>query len=194
MADLFLPESLCMIDAEMTGVIPSKDALLQVSALKLKLNKQMQYEVVGDHFDEYLCYKGQPTTSFHKKYLTHIFEKCNESSLTPEGLKKKLHSWLGDLKGKVIPTGDCVPHDIYFLKVHKCIDEGYYEDDKPVPGTFHYEFWDMNPLKDISRQIVGNKYEVEGVDKENQHDALVDCLNQTLELNHALKILLALEK
>jgi oligoribonuclease (3'-5' exoribonuclease) len=68
MADLFLPESLCMIDAEMTGVIPSKDALLQVSALKLKLNKQMQYEVVGDHFDEYLCYKGQPTTSFHKKY------------------------------------------------------------------------------------------------------------------------------
>lgn len=190
MSESFLPKFLVMVDCEMSGVRSSHDELLQVSALKLKLEGS-QYQVYDDHFDEYLAYPGVPTRQFHKDHLVHIFKKCNESKTTPAQLKEKLHKWLGSLKGDVIPTGDCVPTDIAFLKAKNCIDEQFYgDDDKPIKGTFHYEYWDMNALKDLSRTIHGSKYEVDGVDKEHEHDGLIDCYNQVLELNASIRVIL----
>lgn len=100
----FLPEYLVMVDCEMTGVIPERDSLLQVAMLKLKLDNN-RYVVDGEPLNEFLQYGGKPSNEFHRTYLTHIFEKCNESSLSASELKQKIHEWLGNLKGKVMPVG-----------------------------------------------------------------------------------------
>jgi len=51
----FLPERLVMVDCEMTGVVASRDALLQVGMLKLLLNKDLMcYEQVDDDLLAYL--------------------------------------------------------------------------------------------------------------------------------------------
>ena len=44
----------------------------------------------------------------------------------------------------------------------------------------------MNPLKMLAEEIAGGKLQVDGLDKDNIHDALADCKNQLLELNHCL--------
>lgn len=184
----FLPEYLIMIDAEMTGVIPERDHLLQLAMLKLKLNG-MQYEIEGDPLVQYFPFDGQPENDFQKKYLKDIFKKCNDSVLSEEEARSQIESFLGSLKGKVQPTGDCVPCDMAFLFARGVIDRADIQDDKQVPGTFHFEYFELNPLKAFARQRMGKKFEVEGLDK-NIHDALVDCQNQTKELNTYLKILM----
>ena len=191
-AESFLPEDLLMLDCEMTGVVPDRDQLLQIAMVKLKLQGN-QYVEQGEPLVLYLKHEGHPQNDFHKQYLTHIFEKCNESDLTPEQAKEKIHDWLGDLKGKVTPAGDAVHTDINFLNHHGCINGSDIGDDGPIPGTFHYELFDANPIKAIARQKAGkkeDKKELAGFDEEGIHDALVDCHNQTKELNHYLEILI----
>jgi oligoribonuclease (3'-5' exoribonuclease) len=177
-----------MVDCEMTGVIPTKDKLLQVAAIKLKRDGY-QYKQEGEPFVRYLSYDGKPETAFHKQYLTHIFKKCNESSLETDQLKEELHEWLGSYLGKATPVGDCVPTDIEFLRNNDCIDTQHYVNDEPVLGTFHYEYFDMNAPKKMARVKMGGKFDTPNLD-DNIHDALVDCQNQTKELNHILSILL----
>lgn len=185
----FLPERLVMLDCEMTGVDESKYKLLQAAFVKLELDGE-QFKEVGEPLVLYFKHEGQPENNFHKKFLSHIFKECNQSELTgPEG-QEKLHAWLGDWLGEVMPTGDCVPTDIAFLKQNGVVKRNDIVDDEQVPGTFHYEYWEMNPLKDISRHIKGEKYAVADLDEEGIHDGLVDCRNQTKELNAALAILL----
>ena len=183
-----LPEQLVMIDCEMTGVLPNKDKLLQVAALKLERVKN-QYRQVGEPFLKFLAYDGRPENEFQKQYLTHVFDECNKSDLTPARLKTELHGWLGSYLNKATPVGDCVPTDIAFLAANDCIDLSHFKNDQPVPGTFHYEYFDMNAPKEIARVKMGGKFETPNLD-ENIHDALVDCENQLKELNHILEILL----
>jgi len=181
----FLPERLVMVDCEMEGVVPKRDALLQIASLKLQLEGN-QYREVGEPLVIYLAHKGKPYNDFHWKYLKKIFYKCNKSKITPGIAKEKLHEWLGDWKGQVSPVGDCVPTDIAFLLEKGCADPS----DIGNPGTFHYEFFEMNALKLVARHLVGSKFETPGVDKKGVHDALVDCRNQLCELNECLKIIL----
>jgi oligoribonuclease (3'-5' exoribonuclease) len=183
-----LPQDLVMIDCEMTGVNPDKHDLLQVAALKLKLDDG-QYTTTGEPFMLYLHSDETPQNDFHKKYLTPVYEECNKSDKTPEDLKAEFHTWLGDLKGKVMPVGDCVPTDVNFLYTSKGGDRPDIGDDGPIEGTFHYEYFEMHPLKLVAEEISGGKLKVEGLDEENVHDALVDCRNQLLDLNHCLKVL-----
>ena len=82
---------------------------------------------------------------------------------------------------------------MHFLKEKGCIDESDIGDSGPIPGTFHYEYFDMNAPKALSRFKEGKKEDkksMSGFDEENIHDALVDCRNQTLELNYVLRNLL----
>ena len=181
-----LPEDLVMIDCEMTGVNPDIHSLLQVAALKLKL-KDGQYTEEGEPFMFYLHSDEPPQSEFHKSYLIRIFEECNKSQKTPEDLKSEFHTWLGDLKGKVMPVGDCVPTDVNFLYTSKGGDRPDIGDDGPIEGTFHYEYFEMNPLKMLVEEITGAKLKVEGLD-DGIHDALVDCRNQLIELNHCLSV------
>jgi len=189
MEKIGLPDCLIMIDCEMTGVIPTTDHLLQVAALKLKWRPdKRKYYQDGPHFLVYLKHDGQPENDFHKKHLATIFKKCNKSETTPAMAKEQLHSWLGPLKGKTMPAGDCIPTDITFLYHNGIAD--YPDIDKE--GTFHYEFFDMNSIKMIGRHILGAK-PIKGVDfrhEEPEHDALMDCRNQTRELNFYLRLLL----
>lgn len=184
----FLPKDLVMVDCEMTGVVPERDALLQVAMLKLKL-KENQYEIEGEPLVLYFPFDGQPSNDFQKKYLSDIFKECNESTLTDEEAKKQIETFLGPLKGKVIPVGDCVPVDMMFLYARGVLDRPDIIDDKQTPGTFHFEFFDLNAPKALARQKAGKKFKVPGLD-DGIHDALVDCENQTKELNEYLKILL----
>jgi oligoribonuclease (3'-5' exoribonuclease) len=186
--DFGLPADLVMIDCEMTGVNPDKHDLLQVAALKLSL-EDGQYVVKDKPFLFFLHNDGSPQGEFQQRYLTRIFEECNKSEKTPEDLKTEIHEWLGDLKGKVMPVGDCVPTDIAFLYASKGGDRPDIVNDEQVPGTFHYEFFEMNPLKMLAEEVTGGKLKVEGLDRDNVHDALVDCKNQLLQLNHCLKVL-----
>ena len=186
--EMFLPPKLIMIDCEMTGVVPERDHLLQVAMLKLEL-KNNQYVEIGEPLVEYLGYPGKPMNEFQKQYLMQIIDKCNQSRLKPCDLKNKISKWLGSDAGKVMPCGDCIPTDIAFLYSKGCIERPDICDKGSIPGTFHYEFFDLNAIKAIARQKTGAKEKLE-LD-ENIHDALVDCRNQTKELNHFLAILLA---
>jgi oligoribonuclease (3'-5' exoribonuclease) len=185
----FLPEDLIMVDCEMCGVKPERDALLQVAMLKLRL-KDGQYLVSPNYLNAFLHYPGQPETEFHREFLTHIFEACNKSTLTPSQLQEQIHNWLGPLKGKAIPVGDCVSTDLDFLIRNNCIVRSDIDKEgTPIPGTFHYESFDLNPVKCIVREKLGKKIKPEK-EIEGKHDALVDVFNQTLELNLFLKHLL----
>lgn len=187
-----LPNRLVMVDCEMTGVVPKRDHLLQAAFVKLQLNAG-QYEEIGEPLVLYLKYAGSPRNAFQKKYLTHIFAKCNESDLTPSAAREALDAWLGDWKGQVPPCGDCVPVDIAFL-LEKGVAVGGDIDDEshPLPGTFHYEYFDLNSLKCAARTRAGHKFDKElpGLDHEGIHDGLVDCRNQHIELNGFLRVLL----
>lgn len=185
----FLPEKLVMIDGEFTGVDPTKYELLQAAFIKLQLGKDCQYHEVEEPLVLYFKHDGVPQNNFHRKYLTHVFEKCNESDLMPEQAKEMVHEWLGDWKGVATPTGDCVHTDLEFLKHNNVIDRNDIVKDESVPGTFHYEAFEMHPLKCLARHKVNEKFTVAGIDEENIHDALVDCRNQALELNESIKIL-----
>lgn len=188
--EAFLPEYLVMVDCEMTGVIPKRDELLQIAMLKLKLDG-IQYVEEGEPLVLYLHTDKQPESGFQQKYLTHIFEQCNESQMTPQEAQQRVHDWLGkQLLGKVMPCGDCVPTDIAFLKEKGIITESDFENNKPKEGTFHYEFFEMNSIKAIARHLTGAKESLSDLDEENIHDALVDCRNQTIEMNHYIKTLL----
>ena len=93
----FLPRNLVMVDCEMTGVIPSRDHLLQCAALKLELDDNAntttpQYKVVGEPYVAYFHYQGKPVGDFQNKYLRPIFDKCKESDLTPAKFKDQFHA------------------------------------------------------------------------------------------------------
>lgn len=185
----FLPEHLIMVDCEMCGTWPKRDPLLQVAMLKLKLQNG-QYLVNRDHLNAFLHFPGQPQTEFHHKYLTHVFKACNASKLTPHQLQDQIHEWLGPLKGIATPVGDCVSTDIDFLLTNSCIVRpDISKDGVPILGTFHYETFDLNPIKCIVREKLGMKVKPNKI-IEGGHDALVDCYNQTLELNLFLRHLL----
>lgn len=184
----FLPKDMIMLDCEMTGVVPERDSLLQLAMLHLTLEGK-QYNVVGEPLVLYFPYDGEPENEFQKKYLSDIFKQCNESTLTDEQAKEEIENFLGPLKGKVIPVGDCVPVDMMFLYARGILDRPDIINDKQTPGTFHYEFFDLNAPKALARAKMGKKFKVKGLD-DGIHDALVDCQNQTKELNEYLKILL----
>lgn len=180
--DGFLPEKLIMCDLEMTGVVPKRDDILQIAMLKLKLESN-QYIKVEEPLVVYLKHDGSPSNDFQKEFLTHIFEKCNKSDVVAEDAKKQINKWLGEWRGKVSLTGDCVPTDFAFLTEKGIADVS----DIDNPGSFHYEFFEINPIKLIARHLLGEKEKLEldpGI-----HDALVDCENQLKELNYYLDIL-----
>jgi len=183
---MFLPDKLIMVDLEMTGVNPFQDKILQIAMIKLE-RRENEYVNVGEK-EWFLHCDEQPTRDFHKQYLSHIFQKCNESILTPAAVRTDIDVWLGPYKGAT-PVGDCIPTDIYFLYIHDIIDMSDFDGDTHIPGTFDHEFFDLNAPKILSREKMQEKFEVPGVTK--SHDALQDCRDQLLELNAYLDILLA---
>lgn len=188
----FLPEKLVMVDCEMDGVVAGRDKLLQAAFLKLAYNKSKKcYEEISEPLVLYFPHDGKPKNDFQKKYLTEIFQKCNKCTTPIDANKATLHDWLGNYAGEATPVGDCVPTDIAFLLASGLIDPcDFGEDGEPIKGTFHYEYFDLNSVKAIAREACGEKFEVEGLDNEGIHDALVDCKNQLLELNEYLKRML----
>jgi oligoribonuclease (3'-5' exoribonuclease) len=184
---VFLPEKMTMIDLEMSGVNVLEDEILQIAMIKLKLEGNQYKEM--DRREWFLHTDSQPTRKFHKEHLSEIFKKCNESNLTTEQATAEIDAWLGEWKHSV-PVGDCIPTDIYFLYLNDIIKMSGFENDEPVKGTFDHEFFDLNAPKIFAREKLKEKFEVPGVDKENAHNALVDCENQLLELNAYLVVLL----
>jgi len=181
-AEYFLPDKMVMVDLEMTGVQPKRDKILQIAMIKLEL-QNLQYIEVEKPLVIYMKNDGKPSNAFHKKFLSHIFEKCNQSDVTNEMAAKQIEDWMGDWAGKCIPVGDCVITDLNFLSENGLIKPNDIVDEKPVPGTFHYEIFDLNGVKCIARQKAGSKFDKDLPLDENIHDALPDCRNQTLELN-----------
>lgn len=183
----FLPEWLIMLDGEFDGVVPGKNKILQIAMLRLKLDGHQYKEDGALMF--YLPHSGSPSNEFQKKYLAHIFKEANQSEHTLDQAKAEIEAFLGPLRGKVMPCGDCVPTDMEFLYQNGLAVRSEYRGDEAVPGTFHFEFFELNPLKALARQKLGKKFDIPGADP-NIHDALVDVRNQLLELNIYLKVLL----
>ncbi len=183
----FLPEKLVMIDLEMTGVVPERDDIIQIAATKLVL-QELQYVEEGEPFEIFPHTNLEPSNPFHLKFLVDIFKKANESEFDIVDARNLFADWLGNWKG-TIPTGDCIQQDMMFLYANGVIDRGDIVDEKPVSGTLHYECFDINPLKCIARQKLGKKEKLDlasGI-----HNAMVDCRNQTIELNYYLSVLYA---
>jgi oligoribonuclease (3'-5' exoribonuclease) len=189
----FLPDRLVMIDCEMTGLQWDKDDIIQIAALKLQLEGD-QYVVVGDPFELFLHTDLTPESEFAKKYMAEVYKKANKSPYGYAEAADMLKVFLGDWAGKVSPVGDCVPTDIMFLLQKGVIKSSYYDlvdgKDVAVPGTFFYEFFDINAIKSIARQKMGIKFDKELPRLPGDHDALVDCYNQLTELNAFLSALL----
>jgi oligoribonuclease (3'-5' exoribonuclease) len=183
----FLPAALIMIDLEMTGVIPDRDDILQIAMLKLTL-KGNQYEVSGEPLEIFVHSDKKPSNDFHRKFLMRVFAKSNESEVDAPAAKQMISKWLGDLEGKVVPTGDAIQCDLAFLYAKGVITRGDIVNDENVPGTFNHEIFDLNALKCVSRQKLGAKEDLDL--EEGIHDAMVDCRNQLVELNSYLSTLL----
>jgi oligoribonuclease (3'-5' exoribonuclease) len=185
----FLPQRLVMVDCEMTGLNMAKDDIIQLAALKLML-KNGQYVQVGQEFNQFVHTDKEPESQFARQYMVEIYRKAQQSKLNYQDLGSLFKVWLGDWLGKVSPAGDCVPTDIMFLVNKGVITTSYYEGDEPVEGTFFYEFFDMNALKAAARTKVGSKFDKQLKRLPGDHDALIDCKNQTMELNAFLKVLI----
>src|ERR1035437_9300348 len=147
----FLPTRLIMLDCEMSGLDPKVDDLLQVAALKLEL--QGDRYVALDEFNEFLRSDAQPTSDFAREHMTEVYRQANESPLSAEDLRLQFQMWLedGGWLGDVSPCGDCVPTDVLFLYEKGVISLSHFEGDTPVPGTFHFEYFDMNSIKMVAR-------------------------------------------
>ncbi len=186
----FLPSRLVMIDCEMTGLNYERDDVIQIAALKL-VREGLEYQIADDPFNIFIHTDLEPTSDFARQYMADIYRQANESQNSYEDARALLDTWLGDWRGKVSPTGDCVPTDIAFLRWKNVIDTSYYDGDTPVDGTFFYEYWDANPIKAIARARVGRKFDKDLPKDPGDHDALVDCRNQLRELNAFLWELLS---
>lgn len=185
----FLPQQLVMIDCEMTGLNIPKDDIIQVAALKLQL-KGNQYMIVDEPFNQFIHTDKEPESEFARTHMTEIYRKAQESKLNYQDIATLLKVWLGDWAGKVSPTGDCVSTDIMFLASKGVITTSYYDGDTPVEGTFFYEQFDLNPLKAVARTVAGSKFDKQLKRLPGDHDALIDCKNQAMELNAFLGLLL----
>ena len=185
----FLLPKLVMIDLEMTGVVPERDDILQIAMLKLRLDDN-SYAVVGEPLEIFLHSGRNPENAFQREFLVDIFKACNQSSTTIQEARDQIAEWLAQDEYTVsTPVGDAIHQDMAFLYNKGLIDRGDIVDDKPVAGTFHYEMFDLNVLKLVSRQKTGVKESLE-LDK-GIHNAMVDCKNQLVELNHYLQVLLS---
>lgn len=190
----FLPDRLVMLDCEMTGLDPRKDDLIQVAALKLRLqNFQYVPEPNVPHFNLFIHTTRQPESEFARKHMTDVYRRANNSLYDYISGGRMLAQWLGSWRSKVSPAGDCVPTDVLFMWEKGMIELSRYDGDTPVPGTFHYEYFDMNPIKALARQKMGCKFDKELPKLPGEHDALVDCLNQAAELNAFIAVLLGLD-
>lgn len=184
----FLPSKLLMLDLEMTGLDPKSDDILQVAALKLELLGSSYVETSS--FDVALHTKLDPSNDFQRKYQTALFDRCRNSTIDYQELKKLFYEFLGEDLGELSPCGDCVPTDVLFLYAKDVIELSRYEGDTPVKGTLHYEYFDMHSMKMVMRQKLGYKADKDLVVSGGQHDGLVDCRNQLIELNFILHQLL----
>lgn len=186
---MFLPDKLVALDCEMVGVVPERDDLLQIALVKcvLDTSKKVPQYVPKEQLEVFMATKEKPSNEFHHKYLLHVFDQCKADGVTPEEAKKKIEEFLGDWKGNVQPFGDCVPTDMAFLYAKGIINRPDIGDKGQIPGTFHYEFFEQNPLKAVARHKLGEK---ENLHLTGEHDALQDCLNQLKELNFYLTVLL----
>lgn len=185
----FLPDRLVMIDCEMTGLNFKTDDVIQIAALKLE-RIGSQYVSRGEPLNLFLHTDLQPHSEFARTHMIEVYKKANASDLGYEEARDQLKEWLGDWWSQVSPVGDCVPTDIRFLAEKGVISTSYYEQDTPVPGTFHFEFFEINPLKLVARTKVGYKFDKELKVLPGAHDALIDCYNQLTELNAILETLL----
>jgi len=184
----FLPSKLVMVDLEMTGVVPERDEIIQIAMIKLVLQGN-QYVEEGEPLEIFPHTNEEPSNDFHRKFLMDIFAKARESTIEIADCGPLIEDWLGDWKGKAMPVGDCVPQDMMFLYANGILTRNDIVNEGPVPGTFHYEFFEIEPLKSLSRTKTGKKESLE-LDK-GIHNALVDCRNQTIELNHYISVLLS---
>lgn len=185
----FLPDQLVMIDCEMTGLNVAKDDVIQIAALKLR-REGNAYIAHGAPFNVFLHTDLQPTSEFARTHMAEVYRKANEATTTYPEAADALKAWLGDWWSRVTPVGDCVPTDIMFLAAKGVITTSYYEQDTPIPGTFFYEYFDMNAIKLVARSKVGFKFDKELKMLPGAHDALIDCYNQLTELNAILGTLL----
>lgn len=185
----FLPDRLVMIDCEMTGLHYERDDVIQIAALKLILEGS-EYQVVEGPLNIFLHTDLHPTSAFAKEHMVDVYRKANASQNSYEDARVMLDAWLGDWRGKVSPTGDCVPTDIMFLRWKNVIETSHFDGDTPIDGTFHYEFWDMNAIKSLARAKMGYKFDKDLPADPGAHDALVDCYNQLRELNAGISVLL----
>jgi oligoribonuclease len=178
-----------MLDCEMSGLSPDTDDLLQVSAILLELDVDIQYKPIRS-FNKYLHSKTVPSDDFQKKYLSEIMFECNNSAETSQSVATDLSDFLGAHVGKIQPCGDCVCTDVEFLYAKGIVTRSHFVDNKPILGTFHYEQFELNSIKALARQKVGSKFDKLLPLESGIHNALVDCRNQTQELNAFLKVLL----
>jgi len=187
----FLPKRLIMLDCEMTGLNPKQDDVLQVAALKLEL-VGTQY-VSTDEFNVFVHTDAQPNSEFALQHMAEVYRKSNRSNIGYAELKALLTRWLqlGQWLGQVSPCGDCVPTDVLFLWEKGVIDLSRYDGDVPIPGTFHFEYFEAHPLKMVARHLVGYAFDKELPRIPGDHNAMVDCRNQLTELNAILKALLS---
>jgi oligoribonuclease (3'-5' exoribonuclease) len=179
-----LPDRIIMIDGEFSGLNPKKDDLLQFAMLKAVFDKEsFQYLVSRNTLNIFIHSGAQPTKTFHREHLAECFKQANASKTDLVQAKKLVDEYVGDWWGTAWPCGDCVTTDLAFAyEKGLFVNNTYDENDVEQKGTLDYRIFEMKPLKVLAQTFGWEKPQ----DVLREHDALNDCFNQMVELNHCL--------
>ncbi len=157
------PDSYCVIDIETTGLSPSWDSIIEISALKVS------YDSVIDTFSS-LVQPFSTTGQYVDEYITELTGITNEMlSFAPK--EKEVISKFKDFIGSSVLIGHNVHFDINFLydsfENHLNIPlENDFIDTMRIARKLHTELT-HHRLSDIA--------ELYGIDHSTAHRALKDC-------------------
>lgn len=157
------PESYCIIDIETTGLSPSYDSIIEVSAIKVSSNN------ITDTFSS-LVQPFSYTDRYIDEYITELTGITNEM-LASAPKEKEVIPKFKDFIGSSILVGHNVHFDINFLydSFENCLGiplNNDFVDAMRISRRLHSEL-EHHRLSDIA--------ELYGIDYSSAHRALKDC-------------------
>lgn len=190
-----------MIDIETTGTDKHIDSILQVGCVEIEF-KYPYWELTGREFVRTLHYAGKPENAFAKKFMSELYNKCNETDK-----KENCQSLAFDLR-KFIHKENQEPRyfmgwnasgfDLPFLFDNKILTPSFYVEEngkQEMKGDVHYRIYEQTGSLQLLCNVTGlDSKTIQQIAKDlnptnismpngKLHDALFDCYNQIMMQN-----------
>lgn len=206
-------ENHIMIDIETTGVDKSKDAILEIGAVRINLCDDgywrpcqvMNWETRGtnhDFFHMTLHYSGHPMDNFAKTHMSDIYALCNSTDPCEDYKRAAIRfkHWLHckDSKPKFFMGWNASNFDVPFLFEKGIATPSYYVDTKEgqeLRGDVHYRIYEQTGALHLACNATGlDRKQVQKIAEVSdptglklpegkEHNALYDCYWQIKMMN-----------